>query len=155
MELKVDLLKEKWKKSFSSVILGICAFLVASSWIISKFIENAIIQPFDWFYCGFFALLSVGHCIRGLYPVENFFGKAYILINSELISLKATVFDKEQLIAWREIKSIDYKLNKFEIKKTDNTRMGISLSKFNCALKGEIKEMIHFIANEKNIQSNC
>ena len=155
MELNVDLLKVKRKKSLFRVILGILFFLIASSWIIIRLIDDEIIKPFDWICFGVFALNGVIHCAEGLgYSFESFFGKAYILINSDFISLKANVFDKNQLISWKEIKSINYKFNKFEIKKTDNTTMSVNLSKFDYILINEIKKITNSIAKKKGIESN-
>ena len=150
MELKIDLLKTKREKSLYRIISGILFFLIASSRIIISLIGNEGIKPFDWFYFGIFTLGGVAHFIEGLgYPFESLFGKAYILINSELISLKPSVYSKEQSINWSEIKSIDYKLNKFEIKKADNTNMTINLSKLDYISINEIKKTINYIVEEK------
>jgi len=154
MDLKIDLLK-KPKKSLFRVILGILMFLLAIGWIIIRVIKNISITPFDWIYSGIFSLNGVSHVIEGLgYSFERFFGKAYILINLECISLKITVFEKEQYINWDEIKSIDYKLNKFEIKKKDDTNMVLNLSRLDYISINEIKKIINDIAKEKNIQAS-
>jgi hypothetical protein len=154
MELKIDLLKEKRKKSLFGVILGILFFLVACSWIIVRIIKIEIITLFDWFYFGIMLLNGILQFTGGLgYSFGNLFGKAYILINSEVISIKAGVFDKNQFVNWSEIEFINYNLNKFEIKKTDNTNMVINLSMFDYRLINEIKKTINGIAKEKKIQS--
>ena len=90
------------------------------------------------------------------YPIESFFGKAYIVINHEKISLKSGVFDKEQFVNWNEIKTINYNMIQcdFKIEKTDNTIQFINISKFDYALMVEIKKAISNIAKEKNIQIN-
>jgi len=90
------------------------------------------------------------------YPIESFFGKAYIVINHEKISLKSGVFDKEQFVNWNEIKTINYNMIQcdFKIEKTDNTIQFINISKFDYALMVEIKKTISNIAKEKNIQIN-
>ena len=155
MELKIDLLERKRKKSLFRVILGILMFLLAIGWIIIRVIENRSTTPFDWVYSGLFMLNGVLHFVEGLgYSSESFFGKAYILINSELISLKASIYNKNQIVNWSDIKTIDYKLNKYEIKKTDNTNMIINLSKFDYILKDEIIKVINDITKEKNIQAS-
>jgi len=152
MDLKIDLLK-KPKKSLIRVILGIFMFLFAISWIVIRVTENRSITPFDWIYAGVFSLNGVVQFIEGLgYSFERFFGKTYISINLERISLKTSVFEKKQNINWGEIKSIDYKLNKFEIKKTNNANMILSISQFDYIAINEIKKTINDIAKEKNIQ---
>jgi len=152
MELRIDLLKGRREKSLFGIIFGILLFLLASGWIIM----NEIITPFDWFYFLQFPLFGIIIFIKGLgYPIESLFGgKAYVLIDPEQISLKISVFSKNQSVNWNEIKSISYKVNKFEIKKTDNTNMIIKLSTFDYITATEVKKTINCIANEKNIQLN-
>ena len=157
MEINIDPLEEKRKKSVFRIIFGICCGLLAVSWIIVRFFENEIIKPSDWFLFGVFALNCVFHLIEGLgYPFESLFGKTYILINSELIKIKASVCDKEQFINWNEIKSINYKINlqKLEIIKTDDTIQILNLTKLDYKLLIELKKTIGRIAKEKNIPSN-
>ena len=152
MELKIDLL-EKGKKSIFRIVLGVF-FIICSCVYIGAAITHREVRLFDWVY-GILALGGIIHIVEGLgWRLEGFFGKAYILINTELISLKPGIFDKEQSIYWNNIKSIDYKSNKFRIEKTDDTNMIINLSKFGYSLKNEIKRNIDCIAKEKSIKSN-
>ena len=153
MELNIDLL-EKDKKSIFRIVLGVF-FIVCSCVYICDTITHREVRVFDWFYFGIFTLCGIVHIVEGLgRHLERFFGKAFILINSELISLKSSIFDKEQSVDWNIIKSIDYKSNKFNIEKTDDTNMVINLSKFGYSLKNEIKRTIDCIAKEKNIKSD-
>ena len=155
MELKIDLLKRKVvNNSRHRVFFGMYSLGMVSGWIITKIIiGKEIIKPFDWIYFGVFALIGIVVLVtEGL---ARYFRKAYILINSEIISLRADVFEKEQFINWNEIKSIDYMVAaKFKIKKTDDTTMIIDLSKFDYALLQEIKKVVDCIAKEKDIQTN-
>ena len=156
MELKIDLLK-KDEKSYFRIAFGVF-FIVVSCVCIVRMIHDEVLRPFDWlyFYLGIFALGGIIHVVEGLglFSLRRLFGKAYILINPKLISLKPDVLGKEQSASWDSIKSIDYKLNKLVIEKTDNTNVVISLSKFSFILKNEIKETISYIAREKSIKSN-
>ena len=154
MELKINLLKSE--KSRSQVLFGIFVFLFAISWIIVIIIEKSrSITTFDWIYSGFFSLTAVSHISRGLgYPIESFFGKAYILINPKLILLKASVFKKEQCINWSEIKSIDCQYNKLKIQKTDNTKIVLALYNLNYISIQRIKKAVNGIAKEKNIEAS-
>ena len=157
MEMNIDIFEEKRKKSVFRIIFGICCGLLAVSWIIVRFFKNEIITPFDWCYFVIFVLNGVAHTTEGLgYPFESLFGKTYILINSELIKIKAGVCDKEQFINWNEIISIDYKVNlqKLEIVKADNTIQILDINKLDYKLLIEVKKTIGCIAKEKNIPSN-
>jgi hypothetical protein len=145
MELKIDLIKEKGKgKSLFRVILGICFLLVSIGLPIAKIIDHDALNLFDWIFFGAFLINGLIYIVS-----KGIFGKAFILINSELISLKASVFDKEQSIGWSNIKSIDYKHNMFIIKKTDDTTMIMDLSKFGYVFINEIKKTVNDIAKEK------
>ena len=153
MELKINLIGKK-RKEFSELGFVIYCFLFASSWLISRFIKNEIIESSDWILFGILSLFgAVG---LSIYLLENFYGKAYILIDSEVISLKSSVYNKKQLANWNEIKSVNYNMIncEFKIEKTDNTSQIISISKFDFALMVEIKKAVSSIAKEKNIQSN-
>jgi len=155
MELKIDLLEKKRKKSLFRIILGIAFVIIASLWVIIRLVEEKTITPFDWFYSGILLFNGVINFVEGLgYSFERFFGKAYILINSEAISVKASIYDKNQSINWSDIKTIDYKLNKYEVKKTDHTSMIINLSNFDYLSINEIKKAISHYAKEKNIESS-
>ena len=152
MELEIDLLKTKSKKSRIRVLLGILFTMLAISWITIKLIGNNIISPFDWFYFGIMGINGFFHMVEGFgYPFDRLFGKAYILINSDFISIKASTLDKNQIINWSDIKSVEYKLNKFEIIKTDNTYRYIFLSYLDYISINAIKQTIHGIAKEKQI----
>jgi len=150
MEMNINLLKEKGKSSFR-VILGISSVLIASVWIFIRIIGMEIIKPVDWIFFGFFALNGVFHFIEGL---GYFFGKAYILINPESISIKASALDANQSVIWSEIEVIDYTPNILIITKTDNTTLRINLFRFNYVLINEIKKTVCYIANEKNVPAN-
>ena len=155
MELNVDLLK-KDEKSFFRVGVGILFIIISCMQIITRITHEEVIRPFDWFYSGIFALGGIAHIVEGLglFSFDRIFGKAYILINSELILLKPSVFNKEQSVYWNNIKSIDYKPNKLKIETIDDTNVIINLSLVSFLLKQEIRRTIDCIAKEKNIKSN-
>jgi hypothetical protein len=151
MELNINLLKKK--KSLFRVIFGSSFLLIAGGWIAIRFVEKAAISAFDWIYFGVFTLSGVFHMIEGLgFQFGSFFGKAHILINSEYISLKAGIHEKEQFVNWSAIKSMDYQLNKLIIQRTDDTTTYISLSGFEYLQIQEIRRTIHCIAADKKIR---
>lgn len=154
MELKKDLLK-KDKKSVFRIILGILFVAISIIWIADKITSDSIIRPFDWLYSGIFMLGGVIHTFEGFgFSLAKLFGKAFVLIDSNQISIKLGLSDKEQKIYWKDIKAIGYKFNKFQIQKHDNTNINLNLSKVDYALKNEIKEVIETIAKNKNILLN-
>ena len=151
MELKIDLYEEK-KKSLFKIIFGILYFLIVIAWIIIVIIGKTI-NPFNWISIVVFAFGGVVYIVEGLgYRLESLFGKAYIWINDDFISLKSSAFNQTQLINWNEIQCIEYKLNKFVIQKTDDSIQVIDLSKFEYVLNMKIKETIIDIAKEKNLE---
>ena len=154
MELKKDLLNKE-KKSVFRVILGILFFAISIFWITDRIMDNLIIRAFDWFYTGIFALNGLVHTIEGFgFSIARLFGKAFVLIDNEQISIKLGIIDKGQNIYWKDIKAIDYKLNKFHVENIDNTSKILDLSKLDYTLKNEVKEIISGIAKDKNIQTS-
>ena len=156
MELKIDLYQRR-KKRHLLIVFGILAFIIAFVWLFLIVNKNVFTKSFAWIHCVVFVNIGVLNLFQGLgYPLESFFGKAYILIDSELISLKSGVFEEKQFINWNEIKSIDYNSvkAKLNIKKTDNSTAIIDISKFDYIFLQEIKKTIGYIAKEKNIESN-
>ncbi len=151
MEIKKNLLRNE-KKSYLRFIFGICFFVISIIWIVLKIRQEQEISLFDWFYFGIFALNGISHSIAGFgFRIEELFGKAFIQINEEKISLKTKVLEKEQSVLWTEIQKINYNLNKLYIHKTDNTTLTFNLSQIDYAFKNEIKEFIKSIATEKQI----
>jgi len=150
MELQIDLFKREAKSRFR-VIGGIIFFLVGIGLIMLAIIGKEKLMLFKLIFYVLYALLGIVHIMSGLgYPVEKLFGKAYILINSEIISIKPGVFEKEQSVKWSDIQSINYKLNKYVIQKTDNETLVIELSKFEYIINKEIKKTIDYFIQEKN-----
>ena len=152
MELKIDLFKQK-KKSHIRMVFGVLCLLFAGTWIIIGLSGRGTQPSFLWIFQGLL-FISIGtlHLVEGLgYSIGRLFGKAYIFIDSETISIKTGVYDKMQLINWSEIKTMDYKHNKFEIKTIDNANKILNLSMLDYMLIKEIKTTIHCIAKEKNI----
>jgi predicted permease len=151
MELNKDLLKKE-KKSVFRIILGILFFVFSIGWIVDRIINNQIIRPFDWFYFGIFALNGIVNSIEGFgFSLAKLFGKAFILIDMERIAIKTGVFDKEQNVFWNDMESIESKLNRFQVLKTDGTAHTIDFSKLDYALVQSIKATISGIANEKGL----
>jgi len=151
MEIKKNLLRNE-KKSYLRFITGVGFFVISIIWIVLKIRQEKEISLFDWFYFGIFTLNGISHSIAGFgFRIEELFGKAFILINKEKISMKAKAFEKEQTVLWSEIQKINYNLNKLHIHKTDNTTLTFNLSEIDYTFKNEIKEFIKSIATEKQI----
>jgi hypothetical protein len=153
MEFKKDLLKKE-KKSVFRIIFGLLFIIISIIWITDRIIENLTIRSSDWLYSSIFALNGVVHMIEGFgFSIVRLFGKAFVLINNEQISIKPGILDKKQNIYWKSIKAIDYKLNKFQVQNIDNTSMTLDLSKIDYPVKNDIREIIDCIAKEKKIQT--
>jgi len=153
MEIRKNLLRNE-KKSYVSFTVGVVFFIISIVWIVLKMRDGQKISLFDWFYVGIFALNGISYSMAGFgFRLEELFGKAYLLINDEKISMKAKVLEKEQTVFWSEIHEITYNLNKLYVHKTDSTTLIFNLSAFEYAFKNEIKEFIRSIANEKQISA--
>ena len=152
MELKKDLLK-KDKKSVFRIILGILFFVISIVYITDRIMNNQIIRLFDWFYFGIFALNGILHTFEGFgFSIAKIFGKAFILIDKERISIKTGVFAKEQNVSWIDVKTIVYKFNRFQVIKSNDSSVTFDLSKLDYLLLKNIKEVFGSIANENGIE---
>jgi len=153
MEFKKDLLK-KDKKSILKLVLGILFLVISGAWIVDRILEYQSFRLFDWFYSGILMLNGIVYTIEGSgLPISKLFGKAFVWIDNDRISIKPGIMDKEQQVYWKAMKTMDYKLNKYHIRQMDNTSITLDLSKHGYELKNEIKETLESIAKEKNIQS--
>ena len=153
MEIKKNLLRSE-KKSYVSFAVGVVFFIISIIWIVLKMRDGQKISLFDWFYVGIFALNGISYSMAGFgFRMVELFGKAFILINKEKISMKAKALEKEQTVLWSEIEKINYNFNKLQVHKTDNTTLTFNLSEIDFAFKNEIKEFIKSIANEKQISA--
>lgn len=135
------------------MLFGIAFFIISIFWIRIRLVNGEIIKPFDWIYAGAFALNGIVQLLSGLgYSIERLFGKAFIRINSEVINFKIGIFEKESKIAWKDVKSIDYKSNNFKIFMLDNSKKLIGISKLDFSSIIEIKEIVKKIADDKGIK---
>ena len=153
MELKIDLLERDTKSHFR-IVLGIIFFAMSCTYI-TKIIHEEFIRPPDWVCFGVFLLCGIGHVLEGLgFSANRLFGKAYLVIKSECVLLKAGAFKKEQSIDWDNIKSINYNRisEELRIEKTDNTNVIVDFYKLGYSFNNEIKETLNCIAKEKEIQ---
>lgn len=151
MELKIDLLDIE-KKSTFRVILGIGFFILSAAWIITKIIQHQVTGFFDWFFISVMILNGISHTIGGMgYSINKLFGRAFINIDEQQIAIKTGVWDQEQHVAWKNIKSMEYLANKYCIRLNDGNLIIIQFSKLDYFLKMNIKDVIISLAAEKGI----
>ena len=151
MELRRDLLKVSGKSRFR-IILGMGSWIIAISWVGVYAFENHEIPPFVWIYFVFFIFSGTIHTYEGFgYSVSKLFGKAFILIDSDVIRIKTGVYDKEQSIFWNEVVSVHYKAGIFEMRRNDEPSVVFKLSGLEYSVIQQIKEVINLISVEKGI----
>jgi hypothetical protein len=148
MELKIDLSKNK--KSVFVIILGILFSAISIAWLlIDHRMNTPFSRTFDWI---FFTLMILNGI---LYTIKGFglsVGKAFILIDHKIISIKKDILQKEQCIEWNDINSIEYKINDIEILKKNGTVESLKIKSLGYSLIKEIKQVISELANEKRIE---
>lgn len=154
MELKIDLLLTE-KKSTLRVVGGVLFILLSAVWVYSRYMKNLYIDTFDWIYCGILSLNGVVHIMGGFgLPLIRLFGESYLWIDDTKIAMKKGVLRKAQSISWTDIKRINYKLNRFTVIRTNDTKFTLDLSKLEYAILKDAKEIISGIAKEKRIEIN-
>ncbi len=153
MEFYKDFLRIE--KSKFKIILGILGILISIIWVIIKCRQNENLTLFDWIYIVFLGLSGVLNIIEGSGVLSSrLFGRAFIFINNDKISIKKSPFSKTDIIYWNEIGAINYKVNCFIFTSKNNFSMNLKLSKLDYSSIRKIKDMISEIAIKKNIDIN-
>ncbi len=150
MKFEKDLLVQK---STTKKILGMLALvLIVLSFGFKKYTGNAFIL-LDWIYITSLFLVGLLFILEGAgIPIARIFGKAYILIDEEQISMKKGVFSKKQTILWDEIKTIEYKPNYFLFTKNDNSQFPFRLKQLAFKFNREILDFIKVIGKQKGLE---
>ena len=140
------------EKSKFRIITGIVYIIISVAWITIKIKEGYTIRPFDWIYSGFFSLSGVLKIIGGTGVLYSIFGKPFIFVDNNKISIKPRVFSKEEQISWNEISNIDHKVNRFIFNTRTNNSITLQLSKLDYSSNIEIKNIISEISKKKGIK---
>lgn len=152
MELKKDLLAKQKRTTFR-IVIGILLIVFAGVWLFARIAEDEKIRVFDWGYSIVFMLNGIVHIYSGYgYNINALFGKAFILINNELISIKTKFNKREETVYWNDIKFIDFKYLQLTIKKTDDTNLKIDLTDLAYETKRDIKTILSKLSDDKNIK---
>jgi len=150
MKFEKDLLVQKSK---AKTIIGILDIVLIALWISTKFYIEENFDVFDMVYSVALFLLGVLFIIEGRgIPLAKFFGKAFILIDEDQISMKKGVFSKEQTIFWDEIKAIEYKANYFLFTKHDDSLFPFKLRNLAYRFNREILDFIKVIGKHKGLK---
>ena len=155
MELKIDLLKIE-KKSVFRIVLGIVFLVLFILWIIEKSKGHYLHIGFlDWVVVATMLLNGIIHTLGGFgFSISRFFGRSFIDINEQSITIKLRIFEKEQHLEWPDIKAMEYMANKYRVTKNDGTYGILDLSKMEYLLKQEAKTVIAEIAAGKEIPTS-
>ncbi len=150
MKFEKDLLVEK---STAKTIIGILDIILLALWISIKFYIDESFEIFDIVYLITLFLLGIFFIIEGRgIPLAGIFGKAFILIDEEQISMKKSVFSKEKTILWEEIKAIEYKANYFLFTKNDDSLFPLKLRQLAFRFNREILDFIKVIGKQKGLE---
>ena len=135
MEVKVNIIGKKRKVFF--LVIGV-VFLVYA--VVEFFIIRS--TPIG-------ALFPI---LMGIYWLHLGLAKVHLLINSEFILQKGRDFsEKKKFVLWKDIKSINPKIDELGIIKTDGTIVRLFYDMFEYSSVREIKKTIFALAKEKNV----
>ena len=145
MNLIIDLNKIKKSKPrfyFGLVMLLFSIIVFFYSMIVSDWVSTS--------YSLFFVLVSFNHIYEGKGKLLNsIFGKRFIIIDEERVSIKIKTFKKAQTINWSNIDSIKYGLSRIELKDKKQSLVIIEYGNHSYELVQKIKETLSAI--EKSI----
>lgn len=151
MDFYKDLLKKD--KSKPQIIMGLFLIALSVSWFLTIAYHQETIKVFNWIYCIFLIFHGIIQIIEGSgTSIDNFFGKAFININSDKIQIKVKVLKPEIYIAWADIKNVNFKTTEIKFQKTDNSDLIIKYNILGYELTQKVKDIISKIAQEKNIE---
>lgn len=145
MEIEVDLLAKK--RSIIRIIFGLLVLV----YIVFLVLREEEVS--DYFGLGVFGLIAWINLIEGYgYSPQKVFGKAFILINNNVIVVKTKVRRKAISICWDKIASINFRYTELLIKKKDSSGLSINTKDLSYETQNEIKEVIIKIASEKEVK---
>lgn len=153
MELKIDLLRIE-KKSTFRIIIGISGLIIFLAWLIVKSHGDSFfkLEFLDWLFPAVILLNGITHTTEGFgFSISRLFGKSFIDIDEQSITIKMRLFEKEQYFDWSDIKAMDYMANKYRVTMKDGTSAILNLSKMEYLHKQEVKSIIEEIAAEKGV----
>lgn len=148
MELNINLFKSKKDRKFSLIFKGLIGVIMLAIAIARK-ITIKTLDTFDVFIVVFFFGYGLINIIEAV--VDNV-GKAYIVVNSDQIKIKANINKKEQAVEWREVDKLSFGLNKLNVLFKNKLKETIDLSFINYSDKQEFKDFILKMSEEKQIE---
>jgi hypothetical protein len=152
MEIYIDLLKAREKKSWIFILFGVLTGIFGFYWVIIRMVENMPVRIFDWFYLIVFVFNGISITIQGFgYSIGRILGKSFIKINKNQLVFKTGIFKKETILSWSQISGIIYKPNNFIFSDSKNELYTLNLSDLGYAKVQEIKKFINSTAKEKGI----
>jgi len=153
MELNIDLL-EKREKSVLLIILGLLLLCFPIFILIWRHLLPYAhdVRLLDNISYSLLFFSGVGLIIVGLggSPLK-IFGKAFIMIDSEKISVKNKPYVKVQSVLWSDIKAIRYDSCKYHIIINNNNKQIIDLSSVDYSLMNDVKKTVSNIALKKGL----
>lgn len=148
MQLNINLFKSKKDRKFSLIFKGLIGLLMLAIAIARK-ITIKTLDTFDVFIVVFFFGYGLINIIEAV--VDNV-GKAYIVVNSDQIKVKANINKKEQAVEWGEVDKLSFGLNKLDVLFKNKSKETIDLSSINYSDKQEFKDFILKMSEEKQIE---
>ncbi len=151
MDYSIDLTRNQ-KKNYILITCGVLFFLLGS---INLIVSIGAEQYDKTSYIPFVIvsiLLGIIFIVKGFgKTIRQHLGKAFIIINEDIISIKPNIIKKEIKIEWEKISDIKYVLPKFIFKMNDNSEIKINLGNFDLDILRSIKRSIVLTAREKGI----
>ena len=153
MEIYKDFLRIE--KSKLRIVFGVLMIIFSIIIIPVKEVASEELSFLDWGLVVVFALNGILHITEGIgFSSNKLFGKAFILINNEKITIKTNVFAKEKTIYWSEIKTISYKINNYSFVTKNEKLLTLNLSKLDYFLVKNIKESVNVLAKKNKLEIN-
>ncbi len=149
MSLYIDLLKDSPHQKKLFKFIGTGWGIIAVSWIIVKLYERTPFRLFDWFYVSFMMLYFIVFMARIIKP--DIFGKAFVRIDENVISMKISPNAKEYNIPWAQVSKLLYRVTFLDIFLVDGSSVSIDLTNVGYENIQKIKVVIQQVCRAKGI----
>lgn len=152
MELSINLLAQR-RSNLLQLVFGILFLIVATGFFFSRYYENGTLTLIDIML---FSLLLFNGVLNvfayfGIHPAM-LYGRAYVKINWNIVSIKQGLFEKAQIVRWDKVKSISTtRTGALKVFFSNGNEMVLNMSKLQFAIIQEIKNTVSVIAALKGI----
>ncbi len=141
-------LKQEGANSSIQLIVSLIFVLMGVWFYFDKLKDKPEIDVFDWSYIAFFSILFVVFLVKG---VIGFLKYPFVEIDDEAITYLSDINDFPTTIQWDNVTQIEINPIAIFLHKKAGEPLGVSLNTMSDKSETELLDMLHQIAQKRNI----